>query len=316
VPSRFALVLFSAWSFTQTESGTLDRAAYMIRLDEVSRGISNAATREQAGAIAASVADRWTVQGEDVVVNLDLSWLDAAVARAGEESQWPSTRREISSRLDAMRAEAVAPRVVHGRAPDAALAGVLARPEFQRSPVSRWLDAERRRVAAWIVKMLNKLSGSGLGSRAVAMRLAWIAGLLALVTLTGVLARMLTRQSRAEHLELASISPPRTAAREWGLRALRAVRAGDLREAIRCGYHGALCRLDEQGIWQVDEARTPREYLRLLHGEDPRRPAVAALTRQFEQVWYGGRVTTDDDARQLTAHLENLGCLHAADRAI
>ncbi len=316
MPSRFALVLFSAWSFTQTASGTLDRAAYMIRLDEVSREISNAATREQAGAIAASVADRWTVQSDDVVVNVDLGWLDAAVARAGAQSQWPSSRREISTRLDAMRAEAAEPRVVHGRAPDAALAGVLTRREFQRSPASLWLDAERRRVAEWIVKVLNKLAGSGLGSRAVAMRLAWIAALLALVALTVVLIRMLTRQSGAANLELASISPPRTAAREWGLRALRAVRAGDLREAIRCGYHGALCRLDEQGIWQVDEARTPREYLRLLHGEDPRRPAVAALTRQFEQVWYGGRVTTDDDARQLTAHLENLGCLHAADRAI
>src|SRR3712207_7448718 len=40
----------------------------------------------------------------------------------------------------------------------------------------------------------------------------------------------------------------------------------------RCAYHAALCRMEEQGVWRVEDSRTPREYLRLLPPGDPRGP--------------------------------------------
>jgi hypothetical protein len=126
----------------------------------------------------------------------------------------------------------------------------------------------------------------------------------------------LTRRSNAAALELAAAAPRRAAAREWALRAMTAARAGDVREAVRCGYHAVVSRLDEQGAWRMDESRTPREYLALLPAGDPRSAALAELTGQFEQIWYGRRQPTGDDARRVADYLERLGCLHAADRAI
>jgi hypothetical protein len=126
----------------------------------------------------------------------------------------------------------------------------------------------------------------------------------------------MTRRTRAAVLALGPLVLTREPAREWARRAVAAAAAGDFRESIRCGYHAALARLEEQGTWQVDESRTPREYVRLLHGDDPRLPALSDLTRQFELTWYGRRTATDDDARRLFAHLERLGCLRAAQRAI
>jgi Domain of unknown function (DUF4129) len=199
---------------------------------------------------------------------------------------------------------------------DAVLRSVLARPEFQRRPSSIWLESIRKRVGDWVARMLRRLTGTGVSARTVGVVLAWASSLLALSFLSWWLVQMLTRRSRAASLELSAIRPPAAAAREWAQRAMAAARAGDFRESVRCGYRAALCRLDEQGVWRVDESRTPREYVRLLPAGDSRFDVVSDLTRQFEQVWYGRRTPTDEDARLLAAHLERLGCLRAADRAI
>jgi len=106
---------------------------------------------------------------------------------------------------------------------------------------------------------------------------------------------------------------------EWLLRLFTRIfgasSAGDLREAVRCGFHAAVRRLEEQGSWSVDDARTPREYMRLLHGDDPRRTMFGDLTRRFEQVWYGHRSATGEDVRHIAAHLERLGCLRPGEQA-
>jgi hypothetical protein len=40
------------------------------------------------------------------------------------------------------------------------------------------------------------------------------------------------------------------------------------------------------------------------------------LTQRFEQIWYGNRPASVDDAQSAAVHLETLGCLHAGERAI
>ncbi len=77
-------------------------------------------------------------------------------------------------------------------------------------------------------------------------------------------------------------------ARTWAARARAAAAAGDAREAVRCAYHAVLHRLDEDGAWTIAEARTPREYMRLLPAADRRQPAVSFVARLFEGTWYGG----------------------------
>jgi hypothetical protein len=115
--------------------------------------------------------------------------------------------------------------------------------------------------------------------------------------------RMRLPPSASRSLAIAVV--PRLTSREWAAKARAALRDGDAREAIRCGYHAVLFRLEEQGVWRVDESRTPREYLSLLKAQDARHAALVDLTREFEQVWYAARPA---DGRGLLERLEVFGC--------
>ena len=296
---------------------TVDVPAYLVELERVTAAIASAQTPEDARAVATAFPDRWWVTAEGQVVVVDMQWVDDRVSTAaGDPPRWRSVQDSIGQRLTTMRAIAAAPIESGSAAPDRALAAVLARPEFNRSPTSRWLEEQRARFANWLSRIFDRMAGSGISSRTIAITVAWTLSTIALVALTLWIVRVLTRRSRAAALELGAAAPARAPAREWAMRALAAARAGDLREAVRCAYHAAVSRLDEQGAWTADETRTPREYLRLLRHDDPRHPTLLALTRQFEQVWYGRRTPTLDDAQTLAAHLERLGCLHASERAI
>jgi hypothetical protein len=298
-------------------SATFDLPGYLREIDRVREAIAASATPEEARAVAAALPDRWWVTSDALVIVIDTSWVDDDIsASVTGTSPWPSVREKIERRLSTMRAAAAEPPGHGGPDPEQALEAVLARPEFHRGATSRWLDEQRSRVGNWILRMLNRLTGSGPGGRAVAIVFAWTLSIVALVALTLWFVTMLTRRSRAAALELGAAAPPRAPAREWTARALAAARAGDIREAVHCGYNAAVCKLDEQGIWSVDESRTPREYLAILRSDDPRHSVLADLTRQFEQIWYGGRAATADDAQKLSAHLERLGCLRESERAI
>jgi hypothetical protein len=301
----------------QPARATLDVPAYLVELDRVRTAIDRAATPDEVRAVAEALPDRWWVTADGQVVVVEMRWLDDAVESSAQNAPpWTAAREHIGRRLTTMREIAAARGDAAEVAPGKALEAILARPEFQRSPTSRWLEEQRARLGNWLSQLFNRLTGSGLGGRALAITLAWILSIVALVLLVAWFVTMLTRRTRAAALDLATAAPRREPARDWAMRALAAARAGDFREAVRCAYHAALSRLDEQGVWTVDDARTPREYLRLLRADDPRHPAVRDLTRQFEQVWYGHRTPTMDDAQTLSVHLEHLGCVHASERAI
>ena len=316
---HLALVAFLALppAVMQRGSATFDLPAYLAELDRVRTAIAAASTPEEAAALSAALPDRWWVAVDDQVTVVDMRWMEESIrASTADTSRWASVRDQIGQRLATMRASALEDSRPPVQAPGQALEAVLARPEFQSSATSRWLDEQRTRVGAWLLRTLNRLSGTGLSGRTMAITFAWIVSIAMLAALAFWFVRMLTRRSHAAALELRSAAPRRAPAREWALRALAAARAGDLREAIRSGYHAALCRLDEQGIWTVDDSRTPREYLSLLRGDDPRHPVVLDLTRRFEQVWYGRKMPTMDDARRVSEHLERLGCVRESERAI
>ncbi len=313
------LAALPAPAAAQPPSGAtaFERDAYLSEIDRVRSAVSASSSPETARTIASALPDRWWVSVDGQVTIVEMRWIDDEVERAvGTAGSWPSVRQRIDRRLAAMRAAGAEVSAAAGTSADDALQSVLARPEFHRSGTSRWLEEQRNRFGAWIMRMLDRLSGSGVNGRKVALVLAWTLSILTLAALGWWLAAMLTRRSEAAALELGAAPLIRPPAREWALRALAAARAGDIREAIRCGYHAALCRIEEQGTWQFDETRTPREYLSLIDRDDPRRPALSDLTRQFEMVWYGRRTGTGDDVQRMSAHLERLGCLRESERAI
>lgn len=71
-------------------------------------------------------------------------------------------------------------------------------------------------------------------------------------------------------------------------------------------YWAAISRLESRGLWPVDRARTPREYLGLIAAEDPRRDDLTSLTRGFERIWYGYRAAAEPEYRSARQLLEKL----------
>lgn len=305
-----ALLATIALGVQPAGGAALDPPAFIHELERATDAIRRAASVED---VSASIPLRWTVRTETGPIVVDTAWIREEFAATTPES-WPSIRRRVANRLENMRHEAAGAHLDIGGDPRAALADTLATTEFERAQASNWLEQMRRRISAWLLRLLDRIFGASVGNRTIAVAFAWIAGTIALIALALWLGRLMTRRSPATALELDQTAH-RAPAREWALRALAAARAGDLREAVRCGFHAAVRRLEEQGTWSVDDARTPREYLRLLHGDDPRCSTLGDLTRRFEQVWYGHRSATGDDVRHITGHLERLGCLRPGEQA-
>ncbi len=312
------LVLVAELHLQAQPPGTIPLDAYIADLHRLESGLSNASP---AGAheLAATVPLRWRVRTGGDEIAVDGTWIVHELRDAGAPStDWPARRRALARRLGEMRAHAADVRGAGGGEPGprvrAALADVLERREFQHARPG-WIAALQQRVRDWIARMLERV-GRGSASRDAAIVLAWIAAFAAFAGLGLWLARLLDKPARATQLGFARALAPRVSAREWTLRAVAAMRAGDVREAVRCAYNGALRRIEEQGSWRIDQSRTPREYLRLLGRDDTRWSAVRDLTDQFEQIWYGNRSVTEDDVRRVGKSLEILGCLSAAERAI
>ena len=292
-------------------NASIDLPTYASDLEHTAGAIRHAGTPQEA---AASVPLQWTVRTGGGIITVDAGWIRQELTGATADT-WRSIRQRVADRLDVIRREADGARTPAGGDPASVLAATLATPEFQRAQSSNRIEQLKARIAEWILRLFTRLFGGAIGSSTLAKAFAWIAGAIALIALTMWLARVMTRRVPATRLELDQ-APPRAPARDWALRALTAARGGDLREAVRCGYHAAVLRLDEQGVWTIDESRTPREYMRLLRGDDARRVALGDLTRRFEQVWYGCRTATNDDARHVAEHLERLGCLRPGDQTI
>lgn len=183
----------------------------------------------------------------------------------------------------------------------AAMETVLAGREFRGlEPMSPGQTVSEK-VDNWLNSLFAKAARLG-------ARVPWLGGALVLGFILLVCAGLgwgllqLERRWRTR-LTAEVVSPPAGApsARDWQLwleDARKAAQAGDWREAIHLIYWAAIARLESRRLWPADRARTPREYLNLLAGDDPRRTGLAALTGSFERTWYGGRTADEGAYRQ------------------
>jgi hypothetical protein len=184
---------------------------------------------------------------------------------------------------------------------------ILAQAEFdQIDHPSLW----NRSVEAFF-NWLNNLFGripSGSGSHWLLWLFEW--GLV-IAASTG-LGWWLIQGSRRERWRLESAGGPRAGApsqRDWQLWLAEAetfAAKGEWREAVHNVYWAAISRLESRGLWPVDRARTPREYLGLLSAADPRRADLNALTCGFERIWYGYRPAAEAEYRSACDLLEKL----------
>ena len=170
----------------------------------------------------------------------------------------------------------------------------------------------RERFIEWLDNELNKILASLIR---FGIRSPWIGWTVRILLLLGIgvgLVWTLIRIERNARVKLIPDVAPATgapSAREWQLwlKDAQAMAAkGQWREAIHFLYWASIARLEARRLWPADRARTPREYLGLLPGADPRKPSLTALTSSFERTWYGGRSAASADfnrALELAAEL-------------
>ncbi len=169
------------------------------------------------------------------------------------------------------------------------------------------------RLREWFDNLLDKFFAGLVRFGSHAPWIVWLLRILLLAAICTALVWFLLRIERRARLrvvpeiELATGAP---SAREWQLwlRDAQEVAAqGQWREAIHFLYWAAIARLESKRMWPADRARTPREYLALVAGTDPRKTSLTALTRSFERTWYGGRSAQAADFNAAKEQAEALG---------
>ena len=222
--------------------------------------------------------------------------LQAAAQRIQlEQSEAPGSSASANSLIASRAAER------------AALTTILDSPEFRRadrSLLQRALEA----VALWMSRRLAGLAEYSSHRRWLGLLLEL--GLVAVPCL--VLAYWFVRQlRRARGLQAANVSRAENAPamRNWERLRQEAEQAAQQqrwRDAVRGYYWATIARFELRGQWSPDQARTPREYLRLILPGHPKHNDLRQLTRRFEACWYGSDTASQldsDTARQLFERL-------------
>ena len=173
-------------------------------------------------------------------------------------------------------------------------------------------ESRMGRLREWLANLLDKFFSGLVRFGSNAPWIVWLLRILLLVAVCTALVWFLLRIERRSRIRLVpeiELVTGAPSAREWQLwlRDAQAMAAqGQWREAIHFLYWASISRLEAKRLWPADRARTPREYLALLKGTDPRKPNLSALTRSFERTWYGGRAAQASDfnaAREQAAAL-------------
>ena len=312
--TRVLLVLLTvSAAATLTAQASRSPAEFAAELQQLSRDLAGASP-QVARDIEKTVPAVWSVEHRSRRYDVPAGWLKTAMRTSEVEgARWSAERAIIVERLQALAREAQVLAASDAEGPAAtaaraALTRVLADPEFARLHRQSAMAQLWDRVTDWFAGVLRRLGLGRVARAATAEAIAWAVSLAALGVLVVWLVAVLRRPLGRTRLPSEGPSSPSMSARDW---ARRAASADDIREVVRCAYQAAACRLEDEGVWRVDEARTPREYLRLLPEGHRRRRPVADIARRFEEICYGAREATPDDRRTLLGQLRELECLPA-----
>lgn len=218
-------------------------------------------------------------------------------------------RDGLLERLSTMKADAQAFQQTpqDSAAARASLAQILARREFNQVQGPTWFDRLKARIISWIVRMLTIAFGAS-SAPVVGWVLVWGLVAVAVLALAWFIYREMKRNARLETImpEVLPVSAKQW--RVWLAEAQAAAAKGLWRDAIHLAYWGGISFLEESGMWRPDQARTPREYLRLLPADSQHRTALSTLTRQLEVTWYGRQPAEAETFADTLTHLEEMGC--------
>ncbi|HUG39502.1 MAG TPA: DUF4129 domain-containing protein [Longimicrobiales bacterium] len=201
---------------------------------------------------------------------------------------------------------------------DAALAEILARPEFAPAEpplLFRWIGAALgwigERLSPLLRRLVPDVDFSGPGWEAFGYALLGLGGLLGLALLSYLAylaARAIRRRRRpAGRAAAAGAGAPATAA-DWDALARAAAAREDWRAAAMAMYQSVLLRLAGAGALTLDRAKTPGDYRRDIRSGDRELAArFEAFLHRFEQLAYGAGAPHPDHYGRLIDSAALLG---------
>ncbi len=307
-----ALLLLKALACA-SDQPALTPQQYADQLQRYEDQVGELSSAPQKGsALRDSIPTAMTVHTSHGDVVIDAQFLHNGLDHflTAEPKAKPGILSNLRERLTGMRAESSFYEQPN-RADDATrkrLDEILASREFSRVSGPSALELWKQRVGAWILKQLRKISPKVPDLQDAGQIFVWITiGLAAAVA--GVWLYRISRDSVAGgNREILPFLPSSRGWHEWLAQAREQAAQGNWRDAIHLGFWAAVSRLESEGVWPPDKARTPREYLTAIPTSSMSREPFSALTRKFEASWYGARPTTELDFAQFAANLERLGC--------
>ncbi|HLK32495.1 MAG TPA: DUF4129 domain-containing protein [Terriglobales bacterium] len=294
---------------------TVDLPTYIADLQHWSAAVADLpAHPETAAGLRRSVPLQLDLNVTGQHFKLSNVWLVMALAQWEKQApRRPALQRDMQQRLQWQLQQALAlnrpPPTPSSETARAQLRAILSRREFRFVQPPSWWDLMVARVRRWLLRWVEKLMNRLHLKPGVASIFSWILLSAAFLLLAWMLWRNLRRASR-DMTKLGLQAPISNAWgwRQWAEAARAAAAEQRYREAIHCCYWAAVFRLEQMGVWRLNVARTPREYLRLLPPGSQHRAAMASLTRRLEAVWYGYRTVTPAEVQSALQELENLEC--------
>lgn len=294
----------------------LDLAGYMAELSRWSTAAGLLRDHpERAAALRKESPDHWSVIVQGQRFEVPAGWLGSALDQVTAHPKLAAdTSRQITTHLTSMLQDAQdLARSSDGASTQARarLNDILRRREFRAVHASDQDDSFWDQISDWLWDLLVKLFSRVGGHPRVTKVLLWTVvvalGLAFLAWLIYSLAHLslATLLTRKRPLPVPAAEPVGSW-QEWVRKAQAAASRRDYRDAVRMIYGAAVRRIEAAGIWQVDPARTHREYLRLLPAASAQHPPLAAITTCFERVWYGRSQACAADYETVMTELELL----------
>ena len=295
------------------DDGALSLADYKSRLHQYEEQIQKTADHpEYAGDFYRDVPSDLAVQTPSGTMTVPMEFLHKGLEsflKTGPTAK-PTILSQLSARIKALQEEADNFEKADAGDPPARdrLNQILAAREFRRVRGPTEWELLKQRIAAWLDKRLGKLFPKVPDLNQAGQIFVWVMIAIASSVLAVWLYRRSRERLRDRPREILPFLPSARSWRVWLAEAREKAGAGQWREAIRLGFWAAVSRLESDGVWRPDKARTPREYLKEIPAGSEDKVAFAAATRTFEAAWYGGRPASAGDFDQFMSELEKLGC--------
>lgn len=313
--ARFSIVTCVAvlWLAVGATANPLGRtysiSEYVTELDRLSTLADQARDNRHAASLAlANLRGGWKVEDHGQTFDINTGGIVGQFEKL-EKGPDSTVLDQVIERIAALKADAQGFQQVPTDATSsrAALNEILARREFHQVQGPTWLDRLKLKIQQWIFRFLSNLFGSS--SVPVAGKiLVWSLVSVAVLVLAFFVYRAMKQNARLETI-MPEVLP--VSAKKWSIwmaEAQAGAAKGLWRDAVHLAYWAGISFLEESGMWRPDQARTPREYLKLIPASSEHRPALSTLTRQLEVTWYGSQQAGPETFAEALTHLENLGC--------